>query len=197
MPFSSSSAATFFSCRGRVRTAYQRACSPDAKEIVLVAEDVTRSTAVCSGTASPSQSHASRVQVRSSGKLPATISSFEPSSNPKYAAICSGGDRVGRYREVRMDTYGTCGISASRPSGPYQAPANGVPDKPCGLMDIEFLHDARPVGLRSFRTDVQKTRAFFRRLAFGHELKNLPLPRSKRVLPDIGFRLNRLEHSLR
>src|SRR5215469_9853455 len=103
MPFSSNSATTFFSCRGRVRTAYQLACSPDAREIVLLAKDSTRSTAVCSATASPSQSHVSKVQVRSSGKLHATISLLEPSNNPKYAAISSGEDRVGTYREVRTN----------------------------------------------------------------------------------------------
>src|SRR5260370_29662899 len=98
----------------------------------------------------------------------------------------SGENSVRKYQEI-----------TDAGSGTDQAPADRVPDKPGGLMEIELFHDAGCVGFSCFRADVQKTRALLGRLAFGSQLKNLALSWSERIVYDIVFRLNGLEHGLR
>lgn len=52
-------------------------------------------------------------------------------------------------------------------------PADSVPDKASGFMDVEFFHDPRPVRFRGFNAYIQQGGDLFGGFAFSHKLKNL------------------------
>jgi hypothetical protein len=56
-----------------------------------------------------------------------------------------------------------------------QPHSDGVPDKPCRLMDIQTRHQLRSVRLDGLDANADARRDLLRRIALGDQLENLAL----------------------
>src|SRR5205823_974059 len=78
-----------------------------------------------------------------------------------------------------------------------QALTDGVPDDTGGAVDVELLHDSKPILLGGSNGDPEKPGDLLRRLALGQELQNLPFARRQRIGSPFRLGRMRLHHSLR
>src|SRR5437764_13885555 len=104
------------------------------------------------------------------------------------------GVRLRKVRMVELEGDARSPARSAHPaSGLYEAPPDGIAHQRRRLVDVELVHQPRPVRLGGLRADPQQSRYVLGRLPFADHLQHLAFARRERIECRLGLGKVRLD----